>query len=80
MEKPPIEERRAFDFVLKQHTDDEIERYEDLKKDIKELKETVENLVSIWNQAKGAISLIKWIVAISGSFGAFILFIKDHVK
>ena len=74
------EERRSFDLVLKQHTKEEIERYEDLKKDIKELKETVENLVSIWNQAKGAISLIKWIAAISGSLGAFILFIKDHVK
>ena len=75
-----MEERRALDLVLKQHTEEEIERYEDLKKDIKELKETVENLVSIWNQAKGAISLIKWIVAISGSLVAFILFIKDHVK
>ena len=74
------EERRSFDLVLKQHTKEEIERYEDLKKDIKELKETVENLVSIWNQAKGVISLIKWIAAISGSLGAFILFIKDHVK
>ena len=75
-----MDERRSFDLVLKQHTEEEIERYEDLKKDIKELKETVENLVSIWNQAKGALSLIKWIAAISGSFGAFILFIKDHVK
>ena len=74
------EERRSFDLVLKQHTEEEIERYEDLKKDIKELKETVENLVSIWNQAKGAISLIKWIAAISGSLVAFILFIKDHIK
>lgn len=75
-----MEEWRAFDLVLKQYTEEEIERYEDLKKDINELKETVENLVSIWNQAKGAISLIKWIVAISGSLGAFILFIKDHLK
>ena len=46
-----MDERRSFDLVLKQHTEEEIERYEDLKKDIKELKETVENLVSIWNQA-----------------------------
>ena len=74
------EERRSFDLVLKQHTEEEIERYEDLKREIRELKETVESLVNIWNQARGAISIIKWIAGISGSVGAFILFVKDHVK
>lgn len=75
-----MEERRSTDILLKQHTEDEIKRYEDLKKDIQDLKETVESLVNIWNQARGAISLIKWIVGISGSVGAFVLFIKDHIK
>jgi hypothetical protein len=76
----PINERRSTDLVLQQHTVEEIERYEDLKRDIKALQDTVESLVEAWNQARGAISLIKWIVGISGSLAAFILFIKDHIK
>ena len=75
-----MDERRSFDLVLKQHTEEEIERYEELRRDIRELKATVEALVNIWNQARVAISVIKWIAGISGSIGAFILFIKDHVK
>lgn len=75
-----MEERRAFDLVLQQHTEDEIARYEDLKREIKELRETVKSLVDIWNQTKGVVSFVKWIVGISGSVGAFILFVKDHVK
>ena len=74
------EERRPFDLVLKQHTEEEIARYEDLKREIQELRATVESLVNIWSQARGAISVIKWIAGISGSVGAFILFVKDHVK
>ena len=73
-------QRRTFEQSLYIHTQEEIRRYEDLKKDIKELKTQVENLIEIWNQARGAISLIKWMVGIIGSVGAFILFIKDHVK
>ena len=75
-----MEELRAFDLVLQQHTEDEIARYEDLKREIKELRETVKSLVDIWNQTKGVVSFVKWIVGISGSVGAFILFVKDHVK
>ena len=75
-----LEERRRFDLVLKQHTEEEIERYEDLKREIRELKETGESLVNIWNQARGAISVIKWIAGISGSLGAFFIFLKDHFK
>ena len=75
-----MEERRAFDLVLKQHTDEEIQRYEDLKKDIKEIKDTVNGLVETWNQAKGVLSFIKWVIGISGSLGAFFIFLKDHFK
>ena len=75
-----MEERRAFDLVLKQHTEEEIQRYEDLKKDIKELKDTVNGLVDTWNQARGVLSFIKWVIGISGSLAAFIIFLKDHFK
>lgn len=75
-----MEERRAFDLVLKQHTDDEIQRYEDLKQDIKELKETVSQLADAWNQARGVVSFVKWFLGISGSLAAFVIFLKDHFK
>ena len=75
-----MNDNRNFNLALEQHTAEEIERYEELRRDIRELKATVESLVNIWNQARGAITIIKWIAAISGSLGAFILFIKDHVK
>lgn len=75
-----IEERRVNDLVLQRHETEEIQRYEDIKKELRELKEQVETLIIIWNQAKGALSVIKWIVGISGSITALILFIKDHVK
>ena len=75
-----MDDEVAFGLALEQHTAEEIERYEELRRDIRELKATVEALVNIWNQARGAISVIKWIAGISGSVGAFILFVKDHVK
>ena len=80
MTEETMEERRQFDLVFKQHTEEEIARYEDLKRDIKALQDTVENLVNIWNQAKGALSIIKWLTAIFGCLGGLILFIKDHIK
>lgn len=69
-----------FETLLEEHTRADIERYDDLKKDIADLKIAVESLIATWNQAKGVITFVKWIVGISGSVGAFILFVKDHVK
>ena len=70
----------TFQELLSEHTKEEVLRYEELKQDIRELKETVDNLVQVWSQAKGALSTVKWIIAVLGSVGTFILFIKDHVK
>ena len=70
----------TFQELLSEHTKEEVLRYEELKHDIRELKETVDNLVQVWSQAKGALSTVKWIIAVLGSVGTFILFIKDHVK
>jgi len=65
---------------LEDHTNNEIKRYEDLKQDIKELKEQVATLIDIWNQAKGVITFIKWVTSIVGGLTAFILFIKEYIK
>ena len=82
MEK--IDELSKF---LEEHVDEERVRdalmsakIEEMSKQIQILTEQMESLVTSWNQAKGVLSFVKWVVGISGSVGAFILFIKDHVK
>lgn len=75
-----MDERDTFDMVLKQHTEDEIKRYEDLKNDIKELQTSVQALTDAWQQAKGVVSFIKWILGISGGLTVFFTFMKDHWK
>ena len=78
MNEPEI--RRHIDDILTQHMQDEDARFDGLLSEIKELKQDIKDLTAAWQQAKGVISFVKWIAAISGSLGAFILFIKDHVK
>lgn len=70
----------SFKEMLEDHTKADIERYDDLKKDIADLKIAVESLIATWNQAKGVLSFLKWIVGGLGGLTAFILFIKDHFK
>ena len=72
---------------LEDHVDEERVRdvlmsakIEEMSKQIQTLTEQMESLVTSWNQAKGVLSFVKWVVGISGSVGAFILFIKDHIK
>lgn len=69
-----------FQELLAEHTKEEVLRYEELKQDIRELKETVDTLVQVWSQAKGALSTVKILISIIGGLGALILFIKDHIK
>lgn len=69
-----------FQELLAEHTKEEVLRYEELKQDIRELKETVDTLVQVWSQAKGALSTVKILIGIMGGLGTLILFIKDHIK
>lgn len=82
MEK--IEEMSVF---LGEHVDEERVRdalmsakIEEMAEQIKILSTQLESLISSWNQAKGALSFVKWAVGISGSVTAFLLFIKEHIK
>ena len=75
-----MEDRRMHDLQLQQHTDEELIRYDDLKKEIKELREDVRDLIYAWNQAKGVLTFVKWLLGIAGSISVFIIFIKDHFK
>ena len=75
-----MEDKSTYEVLLERHTEDEIRRYDDLKRDIKELKESVDSILAIWNQARGVLTFIKWIAGISSCLGAFFLFVKDHWK
>ena len=82
MEK--IDELSKF---LEEHVDEERVRdalmaakIDEMSIQIQTLTKQVESLITTWNQTKGVVSFVKWIVGISGSVGAFILFVKDHLK
>ena len=72
---------------LEEHVDEERVRgalmsakIDEMSEQIKTLTTQMESLVTAWNQAKGVISFVKWVVGISGSAVAFLLFIKEHIK
>ena len=43
---------------------------------IEELNNTIKGLVSVWEQARGILTFVKWLVGISGSVVAVIAFFK----
>jgi hypothetical protein len=75
-----MEDRRVGDLLLEQHTIEEIKRYDDIKNDLRVLTLAVNELTLTWNQAKGVLTFVKWLIGIAGSVSVFILFLKDHFK
>jgi hypothetical protein len=76
--KPEI--KRHIDTILELHMQEEDRRFEELLVDIKELKVQMQAFTEAWQQAKGVVTFIKWIVSIASGVTAFFLFIKDHIK
>ena len=74
MEKQEILEH--IDAVVANHIKEENQRYDELKKDIEELNKSVQSLLEMWNQAKGVIFFLKWVVGVGGSVAAFVAFFK----
>ena len=72
--------KKEVDDILSIHIQEENLKFEQLFADIKELRKEMTAFTEAWQQAKGVLSFVKWVVGISGSVGAFILFIKDHIK
>jgi len=52
----------------------------DLRLQVNELSSDVRSLLSLFEQARGVVTFVKWLVALGSALGATILFIKDHVK
>jgi hypothetical protein len=74
------EQRRVIDPYLQEHIQREEEQLKELREDIKQLQLDMTAFTDAWQQAKGVVQFVKWIVGISSGLVAFVLFIKDHIK
>ena len=72
--------KKEIDDLLSNHIMEENQKFEQLFKDIAELKKEMAAFTEAWQQARGVITFIKWMVSIAGGVTAFLLFIKDHLK
>ena len=72
--------KRQIEIKLEQHMVDEDQRFEELKKDIQELKGQMQAFTEAWQQAKGVVTFLKWAFSLSGGITALIIFFKDHIK
>lgn len=51
-----------------------------LQVQVNTLSTDLKTLLGLFEQARGVVTFIKWLVALGGALGATVLFIKDHVK
>ena len=72
--------RKELDEILSLHIQEENARFEQLSSDIKQLRQDVKDLTAAWQQARGMITLVKWLAGISGGIMVWITFFKDHLK
>ena len=66
--------------AIEKHSEEESLKYKELKEDIKALKGAVDDLLTMWNQTKGVLSFIKWVVGACASLGAGFVFSRDHLR
>ena len=66
--------------ILDAHIQEENLKFEQLVTDIKELRKEMTAFTEAWQQAKGVVTFVKWVVSIAGGVTAFLLFIRDHIK
>jgi len=71
---------QQIDRRLNLHTKEEDAKFEQLFSDIKELRREMTAFTEAWQQARGAVTFIKWLISIIGGITAALLFIKDHIK
>ena len=72
--------KKEIDDLLSIHMQEENQKFEQLSSDIQQLRQDVKDLTAAWQQARGVVTFVKWLVSIAGGVTAFILFIKDHIK
>jgi len=72
--------KKEIDEILALHIQEENLKFEQLFADIKELRREMTAFTEAWQQAKGVVTFVKWVVSIAGGVTAFLLFIRDHIK
>ena len=72
--------RKELNEILALHIQEENLKFEQLFADIKELRLEMTAFTEAWQQAKGVVTFVKWVVSIAGSVTAFLLFMRDHIK
>jgi hypothetical protein len=72
---------------VKDHVEHELVRDTIMSNQIKNIEDKLESLttdvkslISMWEQAKGIITFIKWFSTIGGGLIAAILYLKEHLK
>ena len=72
--------RKELNEILALHIQEENLKFEQLFADIKELRREMTACTEAWQQAKGVVTFVKWVVSIAGGVTAFLLFMRDHIK
>ena len=72
--------KKEIDEILALHIQEENLKFEQLFADIKELRREMTAFTEAWQQAKGVVTFVKWVVSIAGGVTAFLLFMRDHIK
>lgn len=72
--------KKEVDDILSIHIQEENQKFEQLFADIKELRREMAAFTEAWQQARGVVTFVKWLVSIAGGVTALLLFIKDHIK
>lgn len=72
--------KKELDEILAIHIQEENKKFEQLFADIKELRREMTAFTEAWQQAKGVVTFVKWVVSIAGGVTAFLLFMRDHIK
>jgi hypothetical protein len=62
--------------MIEDHAVIEIERYKHLEEKITSIQKDMTTMLETWNQAKGVLFFLKWIVGVGGSIVAFIAYFK----
>jgi len=62
--------------MIEDHAAFEMERYKHLEEKISSIQKDMTTMLETWNQAKGVLFFLKWIVGVGGSIVAFIAYLK----
>lgn len=76
-----------FSKLLGEHIEDEEARYERIERQLDQLmtqhkgiSDDVKSLMQLFEQSKGAVTIVKWIIMGVAGFWAFVVWFNNHVR